>query len=48
MLTFVELCALFLTMGEVFHFTAVRGGILGVTVDCRSTHLTSTRLTKIP
>ena len=32
MLAFVEVCALFLTVGEVFHLTAVRGGILDVTV----------------
>ena len=32
MLTFVELCALFLTVAEVFHLITVRVGILDVTV----------------
>ena len=32
MLMFVELCALFLTVGEVFHLITVRVGILDVTV----------------
>lgn len=32
MLAFFDVCALFLTVGEVFQLTAVRGGILDVTV----------------
>ena len=32
MLTFVVLCALFLTVGKVFHLNAVRVGILDVIV----------------
>ena len=32
MLTFVELCALFLTVGKVFHLNAVRVGILDAIV----------------